>query len=261
MKCRTLSLVAVIILAVSCSIKEDRSGCACLLVLDMTPCANAPENIRIDLKTLDGRIEQNYIPGQDRPFYEYPVTKGVCTLSAFLCPRELSSGTEKITMSPGENCPELYASRSVFEALGETAEHLVVLHKQFAAVSLDLKDSLWDGSGCQITVNGNVNGISLASLDPIEGQFRYEVPVGWQGERTFRLPRQTGRSAGLLTLELKSAGGTPQVFELGKYLSEAGFDWEEEDLRDVVVKIKESEMVIEIISSDWITDSTDVIVI
>ena len=261
MNIRIISILAAAAIVMSCSIKEDRSECACLLVLALTECSDAPDNIRIDLRTLDERIEQNYIPGQDRPFYEYPVTKGSCSLSAFLCPRELSTGTEKIIVSLGENSPELYASRSVFEASGETAEFLVVLHKQFANVVLDLEESPWEGVDCEIIVSGAVNGISLATLDPIEGRFRYNVPVGRQGERAFRLPRQTESSAGMLTLELKSGDGSPQVFELGKYLSEAGYDWKEEDLRDVVVKIKESEMVIEIISSDWITDSTDVIVI
>lgn len=261
MRNRILSLIAVTALATACSVKEDRTGCACLLVLDMSPCANAPDNIRIELKTLDERIEQNFIPGQDSPFYEYPVTKGSCVLSAFLCPRELSSGTEKIIIEEGENCPELYASLSVFEALGETAEHKVFLHKHFATVTLDLEESSWDSQSCDIRVEGGINGISLTDLKPTEGKFCYEAPVNGLGRRTFRLPRQTQGSVENLTLLLGAQGRSPQIFELGKYLSEAGYDWEMEDLQDVEVKVKESEIVIEILSSDWIIQSTEVIVI
>lgn len=261
MRCWILSMAAVMALTASCSVKEDRSECACLLVLDMSSCSDAPDNIRIDLRTLDERIEQNFIPGQDSPFYEYPVTKGVCSLSAYLCPRELSSGTDKITFGQGENCPELFASCSVFEASGETAEHKVVLHKQFATVTLDLEDSPWNALPCTITVKGEINGMTLSDLKPIKGKYVYEVMPDASGIRSFRLPRQTESSASELSLELSAPGGSPQVFDLGKYLSEAGYDWQKEDLEDITVKVRKTEIEVEISGSDWSIHSTDVIVI
>ena len=256
MKYWILSMAALLALSVSCSVKEDRTNCACLLVLDMSQCSNAPENIRIDLRTSGEWIEQDIVPGQDTPFYEYPVTKGVCSLTAYLCPRELSSGAEQITVEPGENCPEIYASRSVFEASGETAEHRVILHRQSMTVTLDMEDSFWDDDACIITVKGGVNGISLSSLKPIEGPFLYQLPPG---ERSFRLPRQTSESTASLILELAFPGGRAQVFDLGEYLLEAGYDWEMEDLKDVVVKISNSDIEVEISSSDWIIHSDQVI--
>ena len=255
-----LSLAAVASLASSCSIKEDRTECACLLVLDFSSCATAPDNIRIDLKTLDDRIRKDIIPGQEDPFYECPVTKGVCSLTAFICPGKLSSKEDDIAVEPGENFPELYASNSVFEASGETMEHKVILHKQFAAVTIDLNDSPWDEPSCEITVKGSIKGISLSDMKPIRGEFIYKVPVDSHGIRSFRLPRQTEESAVELILEIRAAGGSHQIFELGKYLSEAGYNWEMEDLQDITVKIRESEMMIEIRSSDWIIQSTEVIV-
>ena len=261
MRCWIISLAAILALTVSCSVKEDRSGCACLLVLDMSSCSDAPDNIRIDLRTLDERIEQNYIPGQDKPFYEYPVTKGECSLSAYLCPRELSSGMDRIIIEQGENCPELFASSSVFEASGETAEHKVVLHKQFATVTLDLTDSPWSGVPCEITAKGEIKGISLTDLLPIEGKFVYEVVPDPYGIWSFRLPRQTDSSSASLVLELRKPGGSPQVFELGKHLSEVGYDWQMEDLEDITVKVRESEIEVEISGSDWTIQTTNVIVI
>lgn len=256
-----ISLAVLSLLSMACSVKEDRSGCACLLVLDMSSCSGASDNIRIDLTTLDEKIEQNFIPGQDSPFYEFPVTKGVCSLSAFLCPRELSSGTDRIIIDPGEDCPEIYASSSSFEASGETALYKVVLHKQFAVVTIDLEEPPWNGASCEITAKGGVKGILLSDLRPVEGEFICQVLPKSSGARSFRLPRQTGSSAGALMLELRRPGGSPQVFELGKYLSDAGYDWQEEDLEDINVKIRESEIVIEISGSDWINQPADIVVI
>ena len=261
MRCRVISLAAAAALALSCSVKEDRTLCPCLLVLDLSSCTNAPDNVRIDLKTMEGRIRQDIIPGQDKPFYEFPVAKGVCSLSAFLCPRELSFKEDRITVVPGENFPELYACNSVFEASGETSAQKVVLHKQFAVVTLDFEESPWDPTICEIKVKGGINGIYLSDLNPIEGPFIYEVPANEQGIRTFRLPRQTETSAMNLIIEIKSPGGSPQIFDLGKYLYDAGYDWEMEDLQDIVVKIRESEISVEISSSDWIIQFDDVIVI
>ena len=258
MKYKIISSVMAAALVLSCSVKEDRAGCACLLVLDMSPCSHAPDNIRIDLKTSGERIEQDFIPGQDAPFYEYPVTKGICSLSAYLCPRELAVDVGTITVEPGENCPEIYASRSVFEVTGETAEHQVVLHKQFALVTLNLEGSAWDRSDCSIKVKGSVAGLSLSDLRPVEGRFFYELP---SGERSFRLPRQTSESAGMLTMELYIPGGIPQVLELGKYFSDARYDWGGEDLEDIVIKIDDSEIVIETGCSDWVIHTDEIIVI
>ena len=40
-----------------------------------------------------------------------------------------------------------------------------------------------------------------------------------------------------------------------------GYDWQAEDLQDVVVKVKNSEIVVETSSSDWIIQERDVIII
>ncbi len=137
----------------------------------------------------------------------------------------------------------------------------MVLHKQFAVVTVDLDESPWDAATCEIAVKGGINGISLTDLKPIKGSFYYEVPKDPGGFRTFRLPRQTRESAAELSLELRAPGGSPQVFDLGEYLAGAGYDWQAEDLQDVVVKIRNSEIVVETRSSDWIIQERDVIVI
>ena len=259
MRCWIISLAAAV--ALSCSVKEDRTGCACILVLDMTSCSDAPDNVRIDLRTSGGRIEQDFIPGRDSPLYEYPVPKGMCTLSAYICPRELSQETEAIVIDPGDNCPELFASVSSFEAAGETAQHRVVLHKQYAGVTLDLGDSSWQGSDCTVIAKGEVCGVSLADLRPLEGIYLYQVPAAGDGTRRFRLPRQTGAGAQALTLELQAPGAAPRTFDLGKYLQEAGYDWDAEDLQDITVKVRDSEILVEISSCDWTIQSRQTVVI
>ena len=71
----------------------------------------------------------------------------------------------------------------------------MVLHKQFAEVTVNLDESPWNAATCEIAVKGGINGVSLTDLKPVEGRFYYEVPKDPRGVRTFRLPRQTRESA------------------------------------------------------------------
>ena len=235
----------------ACSVKEDRSNCACRLTVDLSSCAGASEMIRLRVCTQDQVIERDFIPGEDSPYYEIPVSKGSCSLEAFLCPQGLQAGSGGISVAPGDGCPEIYAFASAFDASGETAGQKVTLHKQFANVTLLLEDSPWDSPECRFTVKAPSSGISLPDLGVLEGGFRYEIPYGGPGERSFRLPRQLESQAGGIVLELASPDGRTQTVELGRMLLEAGFDWNAEDLGDAVLSIRGGEFNIEITGSDW----------
>ena len=87
-----LGLTAVLLFTLlSCSVKEDRSLCACRLTVDLSSCTGAGDLIRIRVLTADEIIERDFIPGEDSPYYEIPVSKGSCSLEAFLCPQGLQA--------------------------------------------------------------------------------------------------------------------------------------------------------------------------
>ena len=180
----------------SCSVKEDRSLCACRLTVDLSSCTGAGDLIRIRVLTADEIIERDFIPGEDSPYYEIPVSKGSCSLEAFLCPQGLQAGSGGISVAPGESCPELYAFCSSFQAAGETAGQKVELHKQFSQITLVLEDSPWDDPGCVFEVTAPSAGISLPEMDAAGGGFRFQVPYSGPGQRLFRLPRQTDNRTG-----------------------------------------------------------------
>ena len=162
----------------SCSVKEDRSLCACRLTVDLSSCTGAGDLIRIRVLTADEIIERDFIPGEDSPYYEIPVSKGSCSLEAFLCPQGLQAGSGGISVAPGESCPELYAFCSSFQAAGETAGQKVELHKQFSQITLVLEDSPWDNPGCVFEETapsagpGPVFGTWTAALPPAQAKDR-----------------------------------------------------------------------------------------
>lgn len=235
----------------SCSVKEDRSLCACRLTVDLSSCSAAGDLIHIRVLTSDQVIERDFIPGEDSPYYEIPVSKGSCSLEAFLCPQGLRAGTEGISVAPGDSCPELYAFSASFQAEGETAGQKVELHKQFAQITLTLEDSPWDSPGCTFEVTAPSAGISLPEMDAAGGGFRFQVPYSGPGQRLFRLPRQKESDADRILLVLTAPDGYRQTIELGRMLLEAGFDWNAQDLSDAVLSIRGGEVSLEISGADW----------
>ncbi len=235
----------------SCSVKEDRSLCSCRLTVDLSSCTGAGDLIRIRVLTADEIIERDFIPGEDSPYYEIPVSKGSCSLEAFLCPQGLQAGSGGISVAPGESCPELYAFCSSFQAAGETAGQKVELHKQFSQITLVLEDSPWDNPGCVFEVTAPSAGISLPEMDAAGGGFRFQVPYSGPGQRLFRLPRQKAGDAERILLELTAPDGYHQTIELGRMLLEAGFDWNAQDLSDATLSIRGGEVSLEITGADW----------
>ena len=235
----------------SCSVKEDRSQCACWLTLDLSSCAGAADLIRIRVLTADEVIERDFVPGEDLPLYEIPVSKGSCSLEAFLCPQGLQAGTGAISVAPGDGCPELYAYSSTFQAAGETAGQKVQLHKHFSEITLILEDSPWDSPGCSFLVTAPSAGISLPEMQAAGGGFRFQVPYSGPGQRLFRLPRQREGDADRILLELTAPDGYHQTIEIGLMLREWGFDWNAEDLPDAVLSIRGGEVSLQIAGADW----------
>ena len=248
---RFLLVPMLMLTLLSCSVKEDRSLCACWLTLDLSSCAGASDLIRIRVISADEVVVRDFIPGEDSPFYEIPVSKGSCSLEAFLCPQGLQTGAGAISVAPGDSCPELYAFCSTFLAAGETAGQKVELHKQFSQITLTLEDSPWDNPGCAFEVTAPSAGISLPEMGAAGGGFRFLVPYSGPGQRLFRLPRQKESDADRILLELTAPDGYRQTIELGRLLKESGFDWNAEDLPDAVLSIRGGEVSLQITGADW----------
>lgn len=155
-----------------------------------------------------------------------------------MCQREGS-----IFMVPqGQEMDPLYVWRSPVEPSDETVNMHAVLHKQHAYAYITLvgvDDSTYP---YYIKVSGNVAGIDVSTLQPVEGEFGYILhPVIGQECRVC-LPRQipgAGLSLDFFDRNMTRAvdSGIQGELPLGDYILESGFDWGSEDLADVYVDI------------------------
>lgn len=203
----------------SCSVKEDRSDCPCMLVLDIGEAGrdslffavqDEPSEFRFS-DTLSGSVFRVPLPRRrvDCCF----VWGGDCSPSGVEIPF-------------GEQCPPLWMDACSLVPEGERVDYEVVLHKSYCRMTIDLSSadealSLMPS----VRIYGNVCGYSFGGV-PLAGPFSFDAAGR---VCTVLLPRQMDSS---LMMDI-SSGGVLRTFALGELLEADGYDWSAPDLDDV----------------------------
>ena len=226
----------------SCSIKEDRDGCPCWMMVEMPGQAGHDgEKVGQDGRFPVGAGDDGTVvlrlrgnSDEDAVDYEYQVTeavragigaleyevpRGSVGVSAVALGRDFStplrsarnyklkSGYEgdQIRILVGEQMDSLYGFFKMYHTRCESVLCDVELHKEFCTVSFTLGEDGYS-SPYRIEVWGNVAGVSAWDLTPVKGDFRY-APVQKNGVYQVRVPRQEDNSLELVMLEIPDQVG------------------------------------------------------
>lgn len=232
-RCFPILLLVLYLGNVSCSVKEDRAVCPCLLNLNFEQ-GNYPS---------DGTTDVSVFSAEDVFYEECVRTADVSAgLSAAVprCSMHVRSWTgtegllskEGISIPPGSDCPRVYMYDSDIVAEGEKYEEKVLMHKNHSVVTVVFDDG--NADGMILTVIGNVSGYDRYGR-PVEGDFSYRLEeYGQEDFYQVVLPRQSDAS---LVLMVDGRGDVPRYFSLGQYLASSGYDWTSPDLEDVTVTL------------------------
>lgn len=274
----------------SCSIKEDRDRCPCWMTVDLSDVAESrwksPEvqsNIEHQdvIKSPESRsnVAENVLlrlrgnSDEDAVDYEYQVTEAV-RVDVGALEYEVPRGSVgvsavnpvRLTIPVGEQMDSLYGFFKMYHTRCESVLCDVDLHKEFCTVSFTLgKDGYT--SPYDIEVWGNVAGVSVWDLMPVQGDFRY-APVQKNGVYQVRVPRQEDNSLEMVMLEISRQArndngeipdqvghdGERAVVDrlpLGEYIARSGYDWTAEDLADVNVALDLEMQQVMITVSGW----------
>ena len=218
---------------VSCSVKENRDSCPCLLVLDFDD-----RNVT-ELKSLDLLVfsQGDYVLAETVSISDtvtqyavrVPKTELHISIWAGIFNRDASGG---MTIPPGCECPEVYMYDADVLAEGETMTEKVVLRKNHCILTILTKGG--NDFPFRLRTTGNVCGYSEYGL-PVSGEFSCYPQKGKSGnEFAVVLPRQTDSS---LMLHVEDSNNNVKSFSLGHYIAESGYDWSAPDLEDVTVTI------------------------
>lgn len=218
----------------SCTVKEDRAECPC----------------RLSVLIVDGRAEKTpltFAVSGAKTILEERLSGGSAQLvDAFEIPRGLWQSFVYAGLSEGRlqgavaRIPQgmasdpLYAGASALDATGEEVSSQLDLHKQYAAVTLDLREFLTSEAGVELVARGNVNGMDLALLAPVKGPFECALEPVEDRVYRFLAPRQLDAS---LELGIVFPGEPEYTFPLGAAIAGQGYDWTAADLQDITLAL------------------------
>lgn len=264
----------------SCSIKEDRDGCPCWMMVEMPGQAGHDgEKIGQDGRFPVGAGDDGTVvlrlrgnSDEDAVDYEYQVTeavrvdvgaleyevpRGSVEVSAVAFGNEIPGRAgydgkragydgDEIRVPVGEQMDSLYGFFKMYHTRCESVLCDVELHKEFCTVSFTLGEEGYS-SPYRIEVWGNGAGVSVWDLMPVLGEFRY-APMQKNGVYQVRVPRQVDNSLELVMLEDSEI---VDRLPLGEYIVRSGYDWTSEDLADVNVALDLEMQQVMITVSGW----------
>jgi hypothetical protein len=244
----TLIMLPFLACMVSCTVKEDRSVCPCILEVYFTGRDLTKDPVILagwnDYRVFDETIRMSDCP----EVYKRKVPRSMLSFGAVsgLVSSVIDGHTVRIPV--GCECDSLYGYCDHVDCMGEKARTTVEFHKQFATVNLGILHSDLSDEDCTFLVSSGSCGIDMLACRALEGEFWFE-PALIEGNRMhFRLPRQYD---GSLSLTVRDRVGNDVVFPLGRYILAIGYDWNATDLQDIYLTLDINRGKVSVGIADW----------
>ena len=247
---KAAALLATMIAAASCSIKEDRRPCPCWLDMDITGCAQHTTEISLSAWGTENLFSEKVSVADYPDVYERTVTKGMVATSAYCGLNESMVQGSRIIIPEGCQADMLKVHTNIIDCTGEFARDSVQLNRQYATVFLSMEDERAHEALRVMEVRGEVCGIDYVTLEPVEGPFRYRTEANDEGIWSFRLPRQKENSRlSLVTFE----EGTPKDdLPLDEWIAKSGYSWLDKDLKDIYINVDYAIGKVSVVIQGWV---------
>lgn len=219
----------------SCTVKENRVPCPCYLEVLF------PERDVISHGVDVGGWNSKFVFSENIDLSEYPeayvraVERQSLIVSAFTGRDGAEPKGRRLEIPFGSQCDSLYAFYREVDCSGEKATCEVLFRKQFATVNLDIRKSVAEMEKYSVKVSSNSCGFDLLSFVPLLGPFECTATAMKNDYAfRFRVPRQSDNS---MTVILYKNDNHMGEYALGKLIERTGYDWLDDDLKDIYVTI------------------------
>lgn len=243
-------MAAALLLAASCSIKEDRSPCPCWLSIDFSRCPKMSVTVAAwaEDEIFSERIASDDYkePGS----YEKTVPKGWVSTSVIKGEREMQRNAERLIIPLGHDADSIYAHASAIECLGEFAKDTAVLHKQFARVFMSVEIPEGHEYPYSLVISSDVCGMDMRDLSPIEGEFCIDLVMGEDNIGMFCLPRQK-EDGGDLKMLIYYQQELIETIPLADWINQMGYNWLKKDLDDIYIGVDYAKAEVSISIKGW----------
>lgn len=262
-------LMAVVTASASCSLKEDRDGCPCHLIIGLEQAVgNGNAGIFI-FQDGDKALTDNVEPSEYPEGYYSDVRRAPATITVIQGLREGIVNEEELIIRDGYDADRLFLHNETLECGSETVRTSADLHKNWSTLEISLvtgdgttMDNTDVGDIVSIDLSGVICGINLKTGKPIKGQFRCNARLSDSNFAVYsvNLPRQ-GSAGDSILISVKKGEKEVLSCDISEAISNAGFDWSKPDLDDIRLMLDyvSAEFCIEIAGWDSGTESDKVI--
>lgn len=230
-----------------CSIKEDRTGCPCRLVLDFSGIdTNLVRSLNV-LATLGGDVVfSDKVDMLDfGTEYVRNVPHGELQINVWCVGEERIDEQRGVVIPYGCECPPLYMRSFVADTRGEFCSETVHVYKNFCRLAVLVEGV--EELPYSLTFKGNVDGYGLDG-SPSVGDFSCVAYPGEKGNLWAGIPRQVDAS---LVLDIDDGTSVVKTFALGEYIINGGYDWGAVELEDLTVTLDYQLTYINITIKEW----------
>ena len=264
MRHRLSILVFAALVAVSCSVKEDRSACPIYVSVK----ALSDSDCLVSFFALDGSLlECRFIAAEDmcsgnnvtrleRGEFYVSVLKDKWDMA-------LRDG-QVVYCREGREAAPVYAFSLLRTETSQTSRYsddvLVegVLKKQHALVRVRFTSESEEDFPYAVEVSGRRNGFDLVTLEGCEGEYLVEPLTDDLLQTEFILTRQSPDDPIYLILNDSESGEEKTRIDLGSYITQAGYDWSAESLDDMEITVDYSQLAISVTVTPWEEENIEI---
>ncbi len=239
-----------IFILASCSVKEQRGPCPCLLSIKISDTLSATGNLALAVWD-ENPIFYDKIAMSDRPsIYEKSVPKGLYTISAVVGENNMTREEKALTIPLGLDSDKIWGYTSTVDCSNEFAIDTTEFRKHFTLVCIEFKNLIDDFEGLEFFIKSNTAGLYLNDFSPLEGDFRYALNLDEEHCGTVCLPRQRQGNRSL-RVEIVRSGAVIENLPLWSWIEETGYDWYKPDLNDINISVDYSMMMVTVKIAGW----------
>ena len=234
---KTGIFMAIVTASASCSLKEDRDGCPCHLIIDLD---NAVGNGNADIFIFqDGEevLADNVVPADYPEGYRCEVRRRPASATVIQGLEESVLNGGRLVIRDGNDADRLFLYNETLQCGSETVMAAADLHKNWTTLEISLAAEAGEDSpagNVRIDISGGICGMDLRNGAPVRGDFQCIARLADSGFAVYavNLPRQISSEDEIL-ISVSRNGKELFSCDISEAISKTGFDWSKPDLDDI----------------------------
>lgn len=254
---KTGIFMAIVTASASCSLKEDRDGCPCHLIIGLD---NAVGNGNADIFIFqDGEevLADNVVPADYPEGYRCEVRRRPASATVIQGLEESVLNGGRLVIRDGNDADRLFLYNETLQCGSETVMAAADLHKNWTTLEISLAAEAGEDSpagNVRIDISGGICGMDLRNGAPVRGDFQCIARLADSGFAVYavNLPRQISSEDEIL-IAVSRNGKELFTCDISEAISRTGFDWSKPDLDDIRLRLDYISALFDVEIAEWET--------